>query len=290
MNFTDMTLTSRPTGAAGQSRHSLIARALLEQVASGRYRVGELLPTEGEVCRQFGVSRTTIRKAMRWLRDRGMVAARPGVGTTMLAMQPSARYVHAIESTSDVFFQYARNSCNPGVLSVEEHEVDDEDTELLRCAPGQRWLRIELTRTFHGDKTPILYSRVHVPHAYAGIAPLEPTRSAPIYTLLESEYAEQVSGVEQEFKAVRIEARTARSLHLRRDGPDLCAVRHYFGSGDRLLLGTESFYRTDRDSYRIHLSFNPQLGKRGQSGKHCDRSRQHHLSKEARRGSRPHSS
>lgn len=252
-------MTSRfPLPAAGgQPRHSLVARSLLEQIRANRYPVGELLPTEAELCRQFGVSRTTLREAIRWLRDRGMVSARPGVGTTVLARQPNARYVHSIESISDVF-QYTKNSRNPVVLGAHEFDVDKSEAELLRCEEGQRWLRIDATRTFLGDKTPILYAQVYVPHAYAGIATLIPTRSGPIYTLLESEYGERVLGVEQEFRAVRLDARSARSLQVKAGVPGLCVIRHYFGSGDRLLLVTVSEYRSDRYSYRMRLRFNPQ--------------------------------
>lgn len=247
------------SGTVGQSRHALVARSLLEQITADRYPVGRLLPTEAELCRQFGVSRTTLREAIRWLRDRGMVSSRPGVGTTVLAKQPNARFIHAVESISDVF-QYAKNSLNPVVLDVLERDVDAAEAELLRCAPGQRWLRVQLARTFLGDKTPILYSRVYVPHAYAGIAGLIPKRSEPIYTLLESEYGERVIGVEQEFKAVRIDAAAARTLGVKAGVPGLCVIRHYFGSGERLLLVTVSLYRFDRYSYKMRLRFNPQHG------------------------------
>ncbi len=132
---------------AGQPRHALVAPSHLEQITADRYPVGTLLPTEAELRKQFGVSRTTQREAIRWLRDRGMVLTRPGVGTTVLAKQPSARYIHGIESISDVF-QYTKNSRNPVVLSAHERDADAVEAELLRCAAGQRWLRMELTRTF----------------------------------------------------------------------------------------------------------------------------------------------
>jgi DNA-binding GntR family transcriptional regulator len=243
-------------GASPQPRHALVARALVDAIAAGRYAVGELLPTEAELCRQFGVSRTTLREALRRLRDHGMVSARAGVGTRVLASKPGSRYVHAIDSIADVF-QYTRDSLNPVVLSTHEFDTGAGDAELLRCPPGQRWLRIELTRTFAGDETPILYARAFVPHAYGGIARLVPTASGPIYLLLEAEYGERVLAVEQEFKAGRLDSRTARLLHARAGDAALVVLRHYFGSGERLLLVTQSVYRADRYGYRMHLRFDP---------------------------------
>ncbi|MCW5635219.1 MAG: GntR family transcriptional regulator [Rubrivivax sp.] len=242
-------------GASPLPRHALVARALLEQIGAERYRVGELLPTEADLCRQFGVSRTTLREAVRWLRTHGMVSARAGVGTRVLAREPNVRYVHAINSIADVF-QYAKDSRAPVVLASEEFDTGPRDAEFLRCPPGQRWLRIELTRAFRGDDTPILHAVAWVPQAYQGIARLVPLRSSPIYKLLESEYQEPVLGVDQEFKATRLNARIGRLLGAARAGaPALCVVRHYYGRGERLLLVTQSHYRADRYSYRIGLRF-----------------------------------
>ncbi len=252
----EATFSSRVPGTAGQPRHALVARALLQQIISNRYPVGSLLPTEAELCKQFGVSRTTQREAVRWLRDQGMVSTRAGVGTIVLAKQPSARYIHGIQSIDDVF-QYTANSQNPVVLSTRELDLGPADAELLRSPVGQRWLRIDLTRTFTGDKTPTLYSQVYLPHTYAEIAKLVPTRPSPIYSLVESEYGERVLGVDQEFKSVRIDAKAARSLQVKAGMPGLCVIRHYFGSGERLLLVTVSLYRSDRYSYKMRLRFNP---------------------------------
>jgi DNA-binding GntR family transcriptional regulator len=229
----------------------------MESLASGRYGVGELLPAESDLCRQLGVSRTTVRAAIRALKDRGMVLPKAGIGTRVLAMQPSTRYVHAVDSISDVF-QYTKNSRTPVVVSTEERDVDQSEAELLRCAPGQRWLLLQITRTFRGDRSPILFAKVYVPKVYASIAGLVARRSEPIYTLLESEFGVEVLGVEQEFKSVRLDSGIAKLLHVKSGTPGLCVARHYLGGGDRLLLVTVSFYRADQYSYKMRLRFNPQ--------------------------------
>ncbi len=253
--------SSASPGILGQSRYALVARSLCDHINADRYPIGTLLPTEVALCQQFGVSRTTLREAIRWLSDRGMVSARRGIGTMVLAKQPATRYVHAVDSIADVF-QYAKNLRNPIVLSTHEFDVAVADEELLRGAAGQRWIRMELTRTFLGDTTPLLYAQVYVPHMFGTIAQLAPTCSNPIYTLLESEYGEQILAVELEFGAAPIDTRPAQMLHVAPGSPSLCVIRHYFGSSKRLLLVTVSHYHPDRYSYRMRLDFNPQLSKR----------------------------
>jgi DNA-binding FadR family transcriptional regulator len=50
-------------------------------VADGTYRVGDRLPSEGELGALFGVGRSTVREAVRVLASRGLVDVRHGEGT-----------------------------------------------------------------------------------------------------------------------------------------------------------------------------------------------------------------
>lgn len=45
-----------------------------------QYKAGEKLPTEGELCKSFGVSRTVVREALRKLSARGLVVIKQGSG------------------------------------------------------------------------------------------------------------------------------------------------------------------------------------------------------------------
>lgn len=50
-------------------------------IAEGRYRHGDRLPSESELVRQFGLSRPTISRAMRELKDQGVIERRAGSGS-----------------------------------------------------------------------------------------------------------------------------------------------------------------------------------------------------------------
>lgn len=45
------------------------------------YQAGDQLPTEPEICAQFGASRTAVREAMKYLEILGVVSIEPGRGT-----------------------------------------------------------------------------------------------------------------------------------------------------------------------------------------------------------------
>ena len=62
------------------SRTERTVAVLTELITSGRFASGELLPSESELCKQLGISRPTVRMALRTLETRGLVVTRHGVG------------------------------------------------------------------------------------------------------------------------------------------------------------------------------------------------------------------
>lgn len=62
-------------------RSSSIATELRRLISSGQLKPGDQLPTEATLCRQFGVSRTTLREAIQMLRTSGLLDVTPGRGS-----------------------------------------------------------------------------------------------------------------------------------------------------------------------------------------------------------------
>jgi GntR family transcriptional regulator len=54
---------------------------LHQQIASARVAVGDALPSEGELCKRFGVSRIVVRQALEVLEDDGEIIRMQGKGT-----------------------------------------------------------------------------------------------------------------------------------------------------------------------------------------------------------------
>ena len=84
----NLSIAPDPRRAAPASRYSTLARVLTDEIETGRYKVGQLIPTEAELQRRFDVSRHTVREALRDLKDRGLILARAGVGTVVRAQAP----------------------------------------------------------------------------------------------------------------------------------------------------------------------------------------------------------
>jgi DNA-binding GntR family transcriptional regulator len=72
-------------------RHEVVAEALRERIRAGTHPAGSLLPATAALCRRFGVSASTVHKAIGALRAEGTVDSRQGMGVVVVARPPEPR-------------------------------------------------------------------------------------------------------------------------------------------------------------------------------------------------------
>ncbi|MBU2961387.1 FadR family transcriptional regulator [Citreicella sp. C3M06] len=73
-----------PRPASGRTLVEKVRKTLHKQILSGSYPPGARLPSEAQLTRDFGVSRTVIREAVASLRSDGLVEPRQGAGVFAL--------------------------------------------------------------------------------------------------------------------------------------------------------------------------------------------------------------
>jgi GntR family transcriptional regulator len=97
---------------------------------------GERLPSEPELSRQLGVSRATLREAMRIYETQGMIRRRQGSGTYVT--HPS----HVIESGLEVLESIETLAeriglpVTMGELKVKRHPSNEDEARVLGLTPG----------------------------------------------------------------------------------------------------------------------------------------------------------
>ncbi len=62
---------------------------LTRQIQQGIYRLGDYLPSENELCRRFGITRTTARKALDEMQRNGFIERRHGKGSLVVERRKS---------------------------------------------------------------------------------------------------------------------------------------------------------------------------------------------------------
>lgn len=63
---------------------SRVSRELIRSIVAARFTPGDLLPSEEQLCSEFGVSRSVVREAMKVVTGVGMARSRQGQGTVVL--------------------------------------------------------------------------------------------------------------------------------------------------------------------------------------------------------------
>jgi len=85
------------------SKRRLVADALRDAIASGRYRAGERLPGEHDLAERFAVSRGTVRAALADLADDEYIATRGGIGSVVTfdgaALDPRGGWARSIAAS-----------------------------------------------------------------------------------------------------------------------------------------------------------------------------------------------
>jgi len=75
-----------------------VCRAIEDRIVSGELADGASLPTEAELCAQFGVTRSTVREGLRLLEQTGLIMRGPG--KRMFVSRPKTEDVAAAASRS----------------------------------------------------------------------------------------------------------------------------------------------------------------------------------------------
>lgn len=173
-----------------------VLSVLRERIESGAYEPGSKIPPETELADEFGVSRATVRSALRTLEAQGRVVRRQGVGTFVtqiphinnpldraidfqeliagFGLEPSVRFVHT--------------AVTPAPIAIAK------DLNLEPSAPV-----LESHKIFYADETPAIYCVNSLPVTYLEQADVletileTPEAVEPIYTFFEQHVGHRVA-------------------------------------------------------------------------------------------------
>lgn len=242
-------------------RYQQLADTLVREIRGGRFPVGSLLPPEPRLCRRFGVSRHTVREAVRRLADMGLVSRQQGIGTLVRAQEAEAQYVASLSSLQDLM-QYTQQT-RLQRLGERWVEADEAMAKLLRCKLGQLWLELDTCRYQPHHSEPFVHMRVYVHAEHEGVRDDLDKGNVWIYGLIEKHSGERIVEAQQVVGAIAIPAASARVLGVKSRVPGLQVRRYYLGSNDRLLSVSVNVYPADRFEFstRWRLEFDEPAGR-----------------------------
>lgn len=132
-----------------------LADELRERIASGEWPTRTRLPSEQELAADYGVSRPTMRSALRRLQESGIVRVRHGAGTFVTESGTAIRAgLQELRSTSQIIAEQG-HSCDVVYKTKETRPASAEETQRLqRNAPP---LVLAYERAFVADLKPVAF-------------------------------------------------------------------------------------------------------------------------------------
>lgn len=229
---------------ANQVSDSLVA-AFLER----GLRPGDRVPSESEVCREFGVGRSTAREAFRLLEQDGVVEAVPGRGRFLTALgslqveRPITRYESIRDALEEMGYQ-----ASTVVLSVRESEPTDEERAALGLGADDLVIRLERLRS-SGDEV-LIYGvdtidRTCLP---APVKHLDWTGS--LNELLEAQGLGPVSSSAR-IEAAELPEEVAERYSLQGLGPWLLITETAITRSGRRVLRSANYHRGGRFGFNV---------------------------------------
>jgi GntR family transcriptional regulator len=215
---------------------------LREKIISGEYPGGMKLPSERELCEGYGVSRITIRHALRLLEDQGLIERTPGRGTFVRTNKPrkvpisDMDYVHSVKMSLP--------NMHRELIDTRKITPPDDIAQNLELLKADSCLLIERLDIL--DQEPLSYDR--------GYIPLDFSTSIDDQLLVQVEFLDLwlkkqglvISYIQSSTEAVRADEVTARRLGMTKGDPVLLTIEIFYTPGGRPAAQFNTHYHGDR--------------------------------------------
>lgn len=226
--------------------YAAIYTKLRSQIFSGKFRPGDLLPSESQLCGEFEASRETVRKGLKALEQEGLIYSRPKIGYFV-----STPNHHDFTLT----FTEELENCTTQYSDIRGIVPDESLQKTLEIEAHQKVIELsQITRNADGE--PVTFDVKYVPYerAYPSVESEMRFAVLPDITLSKVDSFEYYTTIQ--VSAVSATERIAQALQ--------CKV------GDALLLIERIFIR--QNGKRIGYSMQYSRGKfgklHGSSGHH----------------------
>jgi GntR family transcriptional regulator len=177
---------------------SVVATEIEGELRGGTWLPGDRLPTERDLSRSLGISRSTLRLALDDLEGRGLITRQQGRGTFVTRQK--------VQAELGGYFSL-RDALRSRGIRLEAQVLDQQVVEAPRTVaqalgllPGQPVVRIERLRSTDGE--PLVLDTAHLPaERFLGLE-LKPLASRGLYDILRLDYGCTVATADESLEPV----------------------------------------------------------------------------------------
>ncbi|GGC85266.1 GntR family transcriptional regulator [Thalassobacillus devorans] len=221
---------------------------LSKRIQDETWKVGDLIPTEQELIKEFGVSRTTIRQAITALVQEDLLEKRQGRGTIV---RPT-KLTGSLQRLTGFAEEVLERGYKPYSKLLRAEVRDDLMNEKRKLELPEPAKIVLIERIRFANDEPIAIERTCWPEDVGTVLLDHDLNGAKFYQILEDHkiYLREAS---ETITAVNATPYEADMLGVNGGESLLQMKRISYGMGNRPIEFTKTKYRSDRYQYNVHL-------------------------------------
>ncbi|NLC52294.1 MAG: GntR family transcriptional regulator [Firmicutes bacterium] len=228
---------------------------LEQQIDDGVWSPGEKIPSEAELQQMFGISRTTVRLAIKELIVEQKLVTVQGRGTFVVEPKVENTLPELTSFTEDI----QEKGFQPGstVLSVTREQASDSVRKALQMEEDGEVLKLARLRTIDGAPVGLHVAYLNTA-LLRGKTDLSIAENESLYSVLERDHGLKICDAQETIEALPADAYRSTLLEVPEGFPLLHLRRiTYLESGEPVEY-VKMWYRADRYRYSVKLRRNKQ--------------------------------
>jgi GntR family transcriptional regulator len=236
-------LPPKPETVGFRPLYRQVKDAFVKRMVDGVWAPGGLLPSEGDLARELGVSQGTVRKALDEMEGANLIVRQQGKGTFVAQ--------HDEERILFQFFKLVMDDGAPRfpdsvVLSASVEPATEEEARELELAAGDKVARVRRIRTIAG--APLIVETLALPdRLFPGIT--EGPVPNSLYAYYADRYGVTIAFARERLKAVLLSAGDAAHVGRPAGHPAIMVKRLARSLDAQAVEWRTSFYLTDDAHY-----------------------------------------
>ena len=227
----------------------LVKEKIDEQIADGTYQPGEQLPSEAKLSENLGVSRATLREALRILEKEGKVNRRQGVGTFIT--EKVALFKSGIGELNSITETIEGMGLEAGTdnLKLELDKVDETLAQEFEIGSDRKLAVINRTRT--ANEEPVAYCEDYVPQVYLPDDIKANDLEESLFDFLQQNCGIYITYAVADILPIVADGFLAEQLEVKEGTALLLLKQMHYDDRDNPLLYSKNYFR--RDKFEFHV-------------------------------------
>ncbi|RXT09128.1 GntR family transcriptional regulator [Ammoniphilus sp. CFH 90114] len=219
---------------------------LKEEIQQERFQPGQQLPPEPRLAKSLGVSRATLREALRVLEEENVVERIHGVGTFVKSDPIIAGGIEELLSITEMI---ERNGQIPGakLVSLEFVEVEEKDQVKLQLNPKDKILLLKRIRTANNEN--VIFCIDKIPAKYL---PENFTyKHQSLFEDLKESNSLEIQYARSDISALGYEAEISNLLNCDQGESLLVLNQMHYDRLDRPIIYSNNYFRANKFKFSV---------------------------------------